>query len=196
MKPHPRLVMAGTHSGVGKTTATLSLLAALRKRGRRVQPFKAGPDFIDPSHHQSATGRPSRNLDGWMLGKDLNRSIFAHAAADADISIMRITGFTLGYRTIENARRCILGDVGVTVRGHEFHYSTLVARGPLHYTCALSDTEGRSKGQDGLMSGNVLALYTHLHFASQPTVAVSLVESTARTARQVDSRDRQRPEGN
>lgn len=131
MKPHPRLVMAGTHSGVGKTTVTLSILAALRKRVRRVQPFKAGPDFIDPSHHQSATGRPSRNLDGWMLGKDLNRSIFAHAAADADISIMRITGFTLGYRTIENAPRCILGDVGVTVRGHEFHYSTLVARGPL-----------------------------------------------------------------
>lgn len=67
---------------------------------------------------------------------------------------------------------------------------------PCPYACALSDTEGRSKGQDGLMSGNVLALYTHLHFASQPTVAVSLVESTARTVRQVDSLDRQRPGGN
>ena len=86
MKPYPRLVIAGTHSGVGKTTATLSILAALRERGRTVQPFKAGPDFIDPSHHRAATGRPSRNLDGWMLGKDLNRSIFAHAAADVDIS--------------------------------------------------------------------------------------------------------------
>jgi cobyrinic acid a,c-diamide synthase len=86
MKPYPRLAMAGTYSGVGKTTATLSILAALRERGRTIQPFKVGPDFIDPSHHRAATGRPSRNLDGWMLGKDLNRSIFARAAADADIS--------------------------------------------------------------------------------------------------------------
>lgn len=86
MRPYPRLVMAGTYSGVGKTTATLSILAALRERGRTVQPFKAGPDFIDPSHHRATTGRPSRNLDGWMLGKDWNRWIFARAAADADIS--------------------------------------------------------------------------------------------------------------
>ncbi|GKS64768.1 cobyrinic acid a,c-diamide synthase [Nitrospira sp.] len=465
MRPYPRLVMAGTYSGVGKTTATLSILAALRERGRTVQPFKAGPDFIDPSHHRAATGRPSRNLDGWMLGNDVNRSIFARAAVDADISIiegmmglfdgssplndlgstaelakqleapvilvvdgsamarsaaamvagyarfdptlrvagvlfnrvgsdahyqllktaveqdtdvvavgylrhdselaigdrhlglvmameegsehlyrrlakaaldtvdldriealaqackslsavvsqpvnacqrrtvrigvaqdhafcfyypdnldaleaaggeilpfsplhddalpdvemlylgggypelygetltrniamraaikrfaegggliyaecgglmyltesirdgdgqshtmvgvfpaetvMRKTGLTLGYRNSENTRRCILGDVGVTVRGHEFHYSTLVARGPLHYACGLSDAEGRSKGQDGLMSGHVLALYTHLHFASQPTVAVSLIESAARAASHVNSRPRQ-----
>jgi len=88
MKHYPRLVIAGTHSGVGKTTATLAIMAALREQGRLVQPFKAGPDFIDPSHHQGATGRPSRNLDGWMLGADVNRSIFAHAAADADISII------------------------------------------------------------------------------------------------------------
>jgi cobyrinic acid a,c-diamide synthase len=88
MVEYPRLVIAGTSSGVGKTTATLAILAALRERGRRVQPFKVGPDFIDPSHHRAASGRLSRNLDGWMLGEDLNRSIFARAAADAEISII------------------------------------------------------------------------------------------------------------
>ena len=50
--------------------------------------FKVGPDFIDPSHHTAITGRPSRNLDGWMLGVALNRAIFIRAAADADLSII------------------------------------------------------------------------------------------------------------
>jgi cobyrinic acid a,c-diamide synthase len=456
MKQYPRLVIAGTHSGVGKTTATLAILAALRERGRQVQPFKAGPDFIDPSHHRAATGRPSRNLDGWMLGADCNRAIFARAAADADISIiegmmglfdssspvndigstaelakqleapvvlvvdgsamarsaaamvagyarfdpaLRVAGvlfnrvgsdghyqllkaaveqetavtpvgylrpdvaltipdrhlglvmameqghsrlyqrlakaaldtidldriealahssgtlpeavsppvikspgrtirigvaqdqafcfyypdnlelleaagaeiitfsllhddslpdvemlylgggypelhgaalaenvamraavkrfaerggviyaecgglmylmesildfdgcshdmvgifpaktamqkpdLTLGYRTVECSRRSILGNVGATARGHEFHYSTLVARGPLQYACALRDAAGLSKGQDGLMKGNVLALYTHLHFASQPTIGTALVDAVRESA--------------
>ncbi len=84
----PRLVIAGTSSGVGKTTVTLAILAALKARGRQVQPFKAGPDFIDPGHHAAATGRPSRNLDGWMLGEAVNRDIFTRAAVDADISIV------------------------------------------------------------------------------------------------------------
>ncbi|MBX3331775.1 MAG: cobyrinate a,c-diamide synthase [Nitrospira sp.] len=451
MKKYPRLVIAGTSSGVGKTTATLAILGALRGRGHRVQPFKVGPDFIDPSHHRAATGRPSRNLDGWMLGADLNHSIFTRAAADADISIiegmmglfdgsspvnevgstaesakqlsapvllvvdgsalarsaaamvagyahfdpaLRVVGvlfnrvgseehyqllktaveqatdvipvgylrpdaslaipdrhlglvmameqvdgqlyqrlaeaaletvdfdriealahscgtlptpvvqpmmknhgrtirigvaedqafcfyyqdnlellevagaelvkfsplndqglpdvemlylgggypeshgevlaknvamraaikrfaerggviyaecgglmyltesirdfdgrshemvgifpaeavmrkhsLTLGHRTVECSRRCILGEVGITARGHEFHYSTLIARGPLEHTCTLSDVGGSSKGQDGLTRHNVLALYTHLHFASQPQVGIALVNA-------------------
>jgi cobyrinic acid a,c-diamide synthase len=88
MKAYQRLVIAGTSSGVGKTTATLAILAALRERGRRVQPFKGGPDFIDASHHTAAAGHPSRNLDGWMLGADLNRQIFTRVASDADLSII------------------------------------------------------------------------------------------------------------
>ncbi len=454
---HSRLIIAGTSSGVGKTTVTLAILAALRQRGRRVQPFKAGPDFIDPGHHTAATGRPSRNLDGWMLGADLNRAILTKAAVDADISIiegmmglfdgsspvnevgstaeiakqldapvllvidgsamarsaaamvsgyaqfdpalrvagvlfnrvgseghyqllkeaveqhtnvavvgylrpdqavtitdrhlglatameqgtgelydrlakaaaetidldlvealaqsagnleagsvspsvmsraekpvrvgvahdpafcfyyqdnlelfeaagaevvkfsplndqvlpdvtmlylgggypelygekltgnvamreairafaerggtiyaecggmmyltqairdfkgqshdmvglfpaeavMKKSGLTLGYRTVELSQTCILGVSGVIARGHEFHYSSLVPRGPLDFACSLSDARGDSKGQDGLVLGNVLALYTHLHFASQPKIVTALVNAARRTA--------------
>src|SRR5438445_12014149 len=85
---YPRLVIAGTHSGIGKTTVTLALLAALKEQGRRVQSFKVGPDFTEPGHHAAVTGRPSRNLDGWMLGRTVSRQIFLHAAADAEISII------------------------------------------------------------------------------------------------------------
>ncbi|HKQ34930.1 MAG TPA: cobyrinate a,c-diamide synthase [Nitrospiraceae bacterium] len=88
MMPFPRLIIAGTHSGVGKTTVTLAIQAALKARGRQVQAFKVGPDFIDPGHHRVVTGRPSRNLDGWILGEAANRDIFTRAAADADISII------------------------------------------------------------------------------------------------------------
>lgn len=452
---YPRLVVAGTHSGVGKTTVTLAILAALTARGRRVQPFKAGPDFIDPGHHSAVTGRPSRNLDGWMLGAAVNREIFTRAAADADLSIiegvmglfdgsspvneigstaelakqldapvllvidgsamarsaaamvsgyakfdpglrvagvlfnrvnsdghykllkeaveqetdvvavgylrpdpavtiperhlglvtareqgtgtlygllakaagdtvdldrvealarlcselitatpqpivrthsrkvrigvaqdrafcfyypenldllkaegaelipfsplhddalpavemlylgggypelhadtltansrmrtairdfaeqggtvyaecggmmylteairdfegrahemvglfaaetmMRKQGLTMGYRTMELSQDCILGMSGDTARGHEFHYSTLVPRGPLKYACMLRDARGETKGADGLVIGNTLALYTHIHFSSQPQVAGALVANARRS---------------
>lgn len=456
MNRHPRLVIAGTHSGVGKTTVTLAIMAALRMRGRLVQPFKVGPDFIDPGHHRAATGRPSRNLDGWMLGADLNRQIFAHGAADADISIIegvmglfdgsspvheigstaelakqldasvlliidgsamarsaaamvsgyarfdpklrvqgvlfnRVSGaghyrllkeaveaetdvavvgylkpdpaieiadrhlglvtameretdelytllgkaatetidldriealagscrewpvvsplsaaknhaskvrigiaqdqafcfyypenlelleaegaelipfsplrdqslpdnvtmlylgggypelhgaalagnvsmktairtfaasggaiyaecggmmyltqgirtfegmlyemvglfpaeatmqskrMTLGYRAIELTQPCMLGSIGLAARGHEFHYSEVIPDGPLAYACALTDAQGESKGRDGMVEGNVLGLYTHLHFSSQPSIVASLVAAASQT---------------
>ena len=457
---YPRVVIAGTQSGVGKTTVTLALLAALNARGRRVQAFKVGPDFIDPGHHTAATGRPSRNLDGWMLEGSVNRAIFLRAAADADISViegmmglfdgssptaergstaemaklldspvllvidgsamarsaaamalgyarfdrdlrvagvlfnrisgdkhfrllkqameaytdlsvvgymradpevrigdrhlglvtaieqgrsslyerlgraaaetvdldqiealagsgdeleiiassrgapkrssdnspvrvgiaydpafcfyypdnlelleaegaelvrfsplndqvlpaidllylgggypelygdrlarnaamrkavrafaerggtiyaecggmmyltqairdfdgrshemvglfpaeavMKRPGLTLGYRELRVTRPCVLGDAGLIARGHEFHYSSLVPTGPLEYACTLTDARGQARGQDGLIVGNTLALYTHLHFAGRPALAQALVAS-ARTREQ------------
>jgi cobyrinic acid a,c-diamide synthase len=68
-KKFPRLVIAGTHSGVGKTSIVLGILGALRGRGMWVQGFKVGPDFIDPMYHREVTGVPSYNLDAWLMGR-------------------------------------------------------------------------------------------------------------------------------
>ena len=82
------LVVAGTASGVGKTSVTLGLLSALRRRGLRVQAFKVGPDFIDPGLHEVASGRASYNLDGWMCGREVVLATVARRAADADVAIV------------------------------------------------------------------------------------------------------------
>src|SRR5581483_55274 len=81
-------VIAGTHSGVGKTTIATALMTAYRRRSMTVQSFKVGPDFIDPGFHAIATDRPSRNLDGWMLDKATNIRVFNRAVSDADIAII------------------------------------------------------------------------------------------------------------
>ena len=82
------LLIAAPASGCGKTTVTLGLLAALRRRGLAVAPFKVGPDYIDPGHHAAASGRPSRNLDGWMCGKDWVRRSFARGCAGAELALI------------------------------------------------------------------------------------------------------------
>ncbi len=86
--PCPRIVIGGTHSGVGKTSLTLALVAALRRRGHRVQTFKVGPDFLDPSYLTIASGRACYNLDGWMMGRKHVEGLFARATADADIAVI------------------------------------------------------------------------------------------------------------
>ena len=86
--PVPRVLIAGTHSGCGKTTVASGVMAALTARGIAVQPFKVGPDFIDPSHHTRICGRPSRNLDPFMMGCEGVATTFCNAAEGADIAVI------------------------------------------------------------------------------------------------------------
>ncbi|MDJ0666015.1 MAG: cobyrinate a,c-diamide synthase [Desulfobacterales bacterium] len=92
------LIIAATASGCGKTTLSLGLMAALVRRGLRVVPFKVGPDFIDPGHHRSVTGRTSHNLDGWMLSRRFNRETFHHRANRGEIAVVEgVMGLFDGY---------------------------------------------------------------------------------------------------
>ena len=84
----PRIVIAGTGSGCGKTTIASGLVAALRARGLCVQAFKVGPDFIDPSYHRVSSGRPARNLDPFMMGEAGVIDTFVRASKGADIAVI------------------------------------------------------------------------------------------------------------
>src|SRR6266487_5592703 len=83
-----RVVVAGTHSGVGKTTVATGLMGAFAERGRAVAGFKVGPDFIDPSYHALATGRPGRNLDAFLSGPELVAPLLAHGSSGADLAVV------------------------------------------------------------------------------------------------------------
>jgi len=102
----PRLVIAGTGSGVGKTTIATGLMSLL-SRGGKVQGFKVGPDFIDPMFHQAATGRPSRNLDSFFMDHATIRNLFGWSTRDADLAIVEgVRGLYEGLTST--------GDVGST----------------------------------------------------------------------------------
>ncbi len=82
-----QLLIAASHSGAGKTTVTLGLLRALRRKGYTIQPFKCGPDFIDPIHHKTAAGRDSINLDRYMMSDTHIRNLYDHYSAGAEVCI-------------------------------------------------------------------------------------------------------------
>ncbi len=88
MRHIPRIVIAGTHSGVGKTSLTLGIVALLRRSGLRVQTFKVGPDYLDPTYLAMASGRNCYNLDSWMTGRRYIDSLFSRTTADANIAVI------------------------------------------------------------------------------------------------------------
>jgi cobyrinic acid a,c-diamide synthase len=103
-------VIAATQSGSGKTLITLAFLATFMKKGYKTQPFKVGPDFIDPGHHKKITGRDSINLDSWMLTPEQNKTLFqSYSNKDCDIAVIEgvmglFDGMSRGSSTADIAK--------------------------------------------------------------------------------------------
>lgn len=93
-----QILIGAASSGSGKTTFTLGLLRALKKRSLQVQPFKCGPDYIDTRHHRMAAGCPSINLDGFMMSEDHIRDLYSRYTANADVAVAEgVMGLFDGY---------------------------------------------------------------------------------------------------
>jgi len=134
----PAVVIAAPASGSGKTTVATGLMGALRQAGKRVAPFKVGPDFIDPGYHALASARPGRNLDPVLVGEQLIGPLYRHGSAGADIAVVE------GVMGLFDGR--ITDDAAGTAQGSTAHVAALLgapvilvvdARGQSHSIAAL-----------------------------------------------------------
>ncbi len=109
-------LVAAAHSGAGKTTVTLGLLRAFQRQGLHVQPFKCGPDYIDPIHHRTAAGRDSINLDGFMMSPGHIDKLYARYSAQADVCITEgVMGLFDGSRKNEGSSASLAISLGLPV---------------------------------------------------------------------------------
>jgi cobyrinic acid a,c-diamide synthase len=92
-------------------------------------------------------------------------------------AVMSRTHMTLGYRELTLTQSGLLGEKGMRIRGHEFHYSHLENLGDVDYVGRITDARGIDCRGDGIIFNNVVALYTHLHFASHPQVPLALIQT-------------------
>jgi len=93
----PRLVVAGVTSGVGKTSITSAIIYGIKKRGYRIQPFKVGPDYIDPSYLSAISGKDAKNLDVWLMGEsELQHSFVKNSTSDISV-IEGVMGYYDGF---------------------------------------------------------------------------------------------------
>ena len=102
MNEIPKIVIAATQSGSGKTTIVTGILSALKNRHLKVQSYKIGPDYIDPGYHSLATGRPAHNLDTWLVPKSKIIDLFNKTAQDIDIAIISNIPRSVLYRNQDN----------------------------------------------------------------------------------------------
>jgi cobyrinic acid a,c-diamide synthase len=105
----PRIILAGDRSSAGKTTISVGIMALLREKGRSVQPYKVGLDYIDPSYHSMISGKQGENLDGFLMSDKAVTEAFVHSAQGADIAV--IEGVRGLYEGLES-----LSDVGSTAQ--------------------------------------------------------------------------------
>ena len=143
----PTVVVAAPSSGSGKTTVSTGLIGALRRAGRRVAPFKVGPDYIDPGYHAVAARRVGRNLDPNLVGADLIGPLFAAGAADADIAVVEgVMGLFDGRITADDA-----AEVDPIGMGSTAHVATLL-NAPV---VLVVDAAGHSQSLAALLHGFV-----------------------------------------
>jgi cobyrinic acid a,c-diamide synthase len=133
----PAVVIAAPSSGSGKTVVATGLMAALRRAGHRVAPFKVGPDYIDPGYHTIAAGRPGRNLDPVLVGEFLVGPLYAHGSAGADIAV------------VEGVMGLFDGKVGTDGFGSTAHVAELLGAPVV----LVVDTRGHSTSIAALLHG-------------------------------------------